>query len=948
MADQPGYRFLPWVRSGLAATLTTPDTNDSGTPGRARLEVVVRLSRSAGDPVDVDRSLSMLGPGDVVGLDPRQVIRTDPPRGATDMESNFLVQVELDRPDLPWLFTPAGASDAQRLRPWLVLVVVEDGPGATLRPADGAPLPVLELTSDAEPARQLPDLGQSWAWAHGQVLLLPGEEVADVLGAVPRRDAARLVCPRRLDPGTRYLACIVPAFEAGRRAGLGLEPEPADEAGLRAAWEPGATAVTLPVYVSWRFSTGGGGDFEQLARALLPRPLPATAGLQPVYAGAAGDPLPAVQPHGSGGVVALAGALVAPGASAPPWPPETRPAVEGGLTGMLDAAARRTGGVAGVPPDDGDPVVGPPIYGQWLAARRTTPAAGQDPAWLRSLNIDPRHRAVAGLGAVAVVGEQERLMDQAWAQVGAVEQANRELRWAQLAREVRGSLLRRHVAPLNPGDVLGVTSAVHRRVRARSGTVATAVTESALPDAVVTTAFRRTTAPRGALARRLDPAGPRGPRPLVAQLDAAALRVGGPAGPPDGLFGFALTAPAREGVPADVVARIGAARAAATARRPVALKGQLLATRPLTLEVSTRIGRAIGLQSPTAAQVGAFRDVAVAAAQRAEQVTGVPPDPPRPTLGVAALAGELLGRLDPAVTVTARLQARVRTADGVRRRPGTDPLREVLAAPVFPQPAWEYARDYAPELLLPGLHEVKQDSVTLAETNPAFAEAFLAGLNHELARELLWREYPTDQRGSCFRRFWAPGGTDDVPPLHTWTTGDLGDHTAAAADTKLVLVLRGRLLFRYPHTVVYAAPDRGGRPDLSEDVVLMPSFRGRMDPDVAFCGFALTREEAGTTPGWWFLLEEQPTAPRFGLDVATGFGAAAGEVREWNDLSWGHLADDTAGLAALHHLDADRQPPSPPSGPRWGTTSAAMAAILAQQPVRVAIRARDLLPEATP
>jgi hypothetical protein len=262
MADQPGYRFLPWVRSGLAATLTTPDTNDSGTPGRARLEVVVRLSRSAGDPVDVDRSLSMLGPGDVVGLDPRQVIRTDPPRGATDMESNFLVQVELDRPDLPWLFTPAGASDAQRLRPWLVLVVVEDGPGATLRPADGAPLPVLELTSDAEPARQLPDLGQSWAWAHGQVLLLPGEEVADVLGAVPRRDAARLVCPRRLDPGTRYLACIVPAFEAGRRAGLGLEPEPADEAGLRAAWEPGATAVTLPVYVSWRFSTGGGGECE--------------------------------------------------------------------------------------------------------------------------------------------------------------------------------------------------------------------------------------------------------------------------------------------------------------------------------------------------------------------------------------------------------------------------------------------------------------------------------------------------------------------------------------------------------------------------------------------------------------------------------------------------------------------------------------------------------------
>ena len=30
----------------------------------------------------------------------------------------------------------------------------------------------------------------------------------------------------------------------------------------------------------------------------------------------------------------------------------------------------------------------------------------------------------------------------------------------------------------------------------------------------------------------------------------------------------------------------------------------------------------------------------------------------------------------------------------------------------------------------------------------------MVGLNHEFARELLWREYPTDQRGSYFRQFW--------------------------------------------------------------------------------------------------------------------------------------------------------------------------------------------------
>src|SRR5262245_14822992 len=184
MADAAGYRFLPWVRSGLAASLSNQDSLDSNTPGRARLDVVVRLTRTSGAPVDVPQLLSVLGPGDVVGLDPRQVIRMDPPPASTDAEPNFLVQVELDHPDLPWLFTPAAANTGQQLRSWLVLVVVEDGPGVTLGRGPGG-LPILQLTADAGPARQLPKLDDSWAWAHGQVLLLPGETVADVLGIVP-------------------------------------------------------------------------------------------------------------------------------------------------------------------------------------------------------------------------------------------------------------------------------------------------------------------------------------------------------------------------------------------------------------------------------------------------------------------------------------------------------------------------------------------------------------------------------------------------------------------------------------------------------------------------------------------------------------------------------------------------------------------------------------------
>jgi hypothetical protein len=949
-----GYRFLPWVRSGLAATLKQDDDRDGDVPGRAELAVGVRIARKTGDPLTISQRVSLLGPGDVVGIDPRQVIRTDPPAGATDAEPNYLVHVELDRPDLPWMFTPAAADGQQRLRPWLVLVVVEeDGPGMTLHAASGGGLPELELTSDADPARQLPDLSQSWAWAHGQAMLVGEADAADVLGKVPQRDAARLLCPRRLDPSTRYLACLVPAFNAGRLAGLGQPPAELDE-NLRPAWGAAPTAVTLPVYYSWRFATGGGGDFEQLARALRPRPLPATAGLQQVYVGAAGPPLPELPADNDAALVQLAGALVAPGVTAPPWPEVTRTAVTAGLEGIINAASERTD-AAGSGLDGPDPVVGPPLYGQWLAARSAVPATGDEPAWLRELSLDPRHRGLAGLAAGAVRADQESLMDQAWAQVGAVEQANRELRLAQLAREVRASLLRRHVAPLEPGAVVGVTAVAHRRMRLGTATrsVAAVVRDSALPGSVVQPAFRRVTSPRGALARRLDPAGTRAPRPVVTRLDSGDLRLGAGGAPPDGLFSFSATAPARIGVPADVLAEVHQARAVARVRRPRVLRDVDVDAAPMTPQKVFAMTRALGLRAMTATDVEEFRRIVLTRARREDSLLGVPADPPLPTLGVGDLAGELLDRLDPETTVPARMKVRLRSpghpAGWSDRTRGTDVLRDVLAAPEFPRPAWEYIRDHAPDLMLPGVRDLPQDSVTLAETNPAFAEAFLVGLNHEMARELLWREFPTDQRGTCFRRFWAPGGTDDIPAVDLWAAGLLGDHTAAAVDGSLVLLLRGRLLFRYPHTVVYAVPpDVSGRPDLTGPSVLMPLFRGRMEPDVAFCGFALDRDTA-RDEGWWFLLEEQPTAPRFGLDVAAGFGDDAPALNQWNDLSWSHLAADAAALAALSQIDAETPPEAAaPPGPVWGADAAAMAGILAQQPVRVAIRARDLLPPDVP
>ena len=168
---------------------------------------------------------------------------------------------------------------------------------------------------------------------------------------------------------------------------------------------------------------------------------------------------------------------------------------------------------------------------------------------------------------------------------------------------------------------------------------------------------------------------------------------------------------------------------------------------------------------------------------------------------------------------------------------------------------------------------------------------------------------------------------------------------------RLVLLVRGELLRRYPGAVIYAVHATGtiDNPDLDDSTWLPPLFRGLLLPDVTFIGFNLTVAEArGDTggAGWWFVIAQQPTEPRFGLDIASFPPPALGS---WNDLSWGHLAADATALTALAYAPATpggSLAAAAPEGLRWGTGAGVQAHITFQQPVRVAMHATDLLPPA--
>ena len=174
---------------------------------------------------------SALGPAAITGIHPNAIVRVDPAPGATGVEDNFLPLLELARPDLPWLFTPAKPNAANRLRPWLVLIVV-DAAGIQVQP--GTPLPRITVNDS-----QLPDLNDSWAWAHAQVTVDDPATAAQALnpssgiGAITRQ-----LCPRRLQKDTAYLACLVPSTLAGVQAGLGFPIDPGPSMPL--AWTAGA------------------------------------------------------------------------------------------------------------------------------------------------------------------------------------------------------------------------------------------------------------------------------------------------------------------------------------------------------------------------------------------------------------------------------------------------------------------------------------------------------------------------------------------------------------------------------------------------------------------------------------------------------------------------------------------------------------------------------------
>ena len=990
------WSFLPWLRTGMASEITRPDGTMTGAP-RAAVPVTLAIDAGA-ERRPVTANLSLFGPGEVAGIDPRMVIRVAPKPGEADAEPSELPICEFNEPDFPWRYTPAGADATTRVRPWLVLAVLTADEIGEEAPADAdGRLPALTVsTADA-----LPRLDQSWAWAHAQVEGFDPatEQLAQVVRGQPRRVRSRLLAARRLAPATRYTAVLVPAFERGRRAGL-REPLAEDVDGLTPAWAPGDTGVRLPVYYRWSFQTGDEADFEQLARRITARRVSADIGQRDLDAR---TPDPAL-PSASTAMLSMRGALLSPDAVPGSWDATERAAFVAALTALLNRPAEV------LEAEGGDRSVAPPLWGRWHAAADRL--ATGNPEWFAELNADPRLRSTAGLGAEVIRRNDEQLMAGAWDQVEGVIAANEALRRAQLARQAALRVHANHFERMGLDPLLAVTAPLLARFAtatavlqptraATTGTFAELLRASPVPGGALDGQLRRVRRPAGPVARRMTRVTARAAaRPgLLARLNSGELRPRPPAVPPfDALLPGAL-------VPKDKVAAPPRGGTAAERARRVAeirLKQAGVLGSAVTVEDVRRFDPPVGWHPGVATWVVTGDKVdhkpvpvggrpqgdpeSAAAAKRfteafaglVEDVNELPADGAvLHPVDLPALGQSLLAKMDPRVTIPAGFRDRLQLADWIRWEP-EDPLEPIMAAPEFDRPMYEPLREISQEWLLPGVGAIPPDTATLVVANQAFIEAFMAGLSHEMARELLYHEYPTDQRGTYFRQFWDSSGAltaagtvpdpetlRDIKLIHGWRkTEPLGANTGRVpkpSEDHIVLLIKGELLRRYPATMVYAVETvlDGGVRTLGTTQKL-PLFQGRLDPDISFYGFDLVPAQAKGTEsptghqGWYFVLAEHPSEPRFGLDADNGeYGA---QPASWNDLNWAHLAADEAALDGLGYVDlsaplpdvtavvpAPGQPPLDWRGA--GANGSDLAWITLQRPFRVAIHGSDMLRE---
>ena len=923
--------FTSWERSRLfeRAVVQGPRLGSS-------LALTLTDSKT-GQQADDDAPFTLLAAGDIAGLKPRAIKHMAPAPFARDAETTKLVHIDLWEKDLPWRYTPQ--LNSPTLRPWLVLLV---GTGEELRVEGG-------LAAVQDSVLLAHNLDDSYLWAHTQ--------------ADGHTTISRLLSPCKLAAQTEYVAAVVPAFNAEGQSMWTV-------AGNAVQRNFGVKGV-LPAFHSWRFWTAEAGDFETLAAALHVPPA-GDAGkaklhyrrlvpqdninlaLEMEVRGAITSLQAPVEPDPGllQQVIAdvdqlndeITGAIGLPQYGRP-WLPNPDDVAAGwphdltddprarGVTGLgvwmaveaqeslMDAAVKQAGALR-----EAGQRIGHLALGLWAAGR----------LWDRRLPADKNERL--------------RILGPIMARMTAADGG------LALARVTSGT------SPLTPGLF---SSAGQRLLRDRSAQT------------------RHVDGANGGLDRSaaLDAANQPPPQPERApdglpHVDAIAREMGLPPLEEllrvddrwieeviDEAFELLLAIVAKYRQRRDELIASGREDEIDPLRNQMAEMafgelGNRLQDRlserdlpcqghELLAQIAKEAGRSLldyfGAVLEEDAEREALRDALWRALRRCmtrdrchefghnmpdpdrfcdDLLQTMPPEPQpeQKPVDLGRLSDALHSALDP------RRPAAPAWVRVCSRLVGVDCSR--LTPPEFPigldYPTWDLLRQYDKEWLLPGAGALERDSITALQTNPAFIDAYMVGINTQFMSEMRWRDLAVDRTSTPLRMFWGQVNyatrrrQADIEPLGEWAKapdkliGDLAHQSIQPADpanasgSRLVVAFRTDLFRRYPSTLVYLvkpdpnvdkdepqsdpnnplntllkAPPQLDMPPSPHPVgsdlwkadveawrtgsrkTIGPSFAGTLTPEITFFAFDVT---PSTLDAYWLVLDEPPAELRFRSD----------------------------------------------------------------------------------
>ena len=924
--------FTAWERSQLF---------DRAAPQGARLGSSLALTLTdtkTGQQAQGDASFTLLAAGDVAGLKPSAVKHMAPAPFARDAETTKFVHIDLWEKDLPWRYTPQ--VNGPQLRPWLVLLV---GTGEEIQVAGG-------IANVKDSVLIAHDLKDSHLWAHTQ---WDGHTTI-----------ARILSPCQLQAQSEYVAVLVPAFNQDGQEMWTV----AGNAVQRRFGSKGA----LPAFHFWRFWTAEAGDFETLAAALhIPpagdagkarlhyrRRVPADGidldltmevrgAITSLQAPVEPDPAVLQQvitdlDHLNDDVEGAIGMphygrpwLPNPDDFAAGWPHDLAddPRVRGvsGLgtwmgveaqESLMDAAVKQAGALreagqrighlalglwaAGrlwdrrLPADKNERlrILGP-LMGRMVAANGglvldrvtsgrspLTPAIFSSAAQriLRDRSAQTRYVAGAngGIDRRAALHAANQLEDQpARAPIGlphfdSVAEA--------MGLEPLAKLFGLDDAWIDDvvDEIFEIVQIIGDKYRERRAELL----QAGRPDEIPALQQEFVELLLGEAGQRLQDRLPERDLPCegrqIMQMIGDAV--------PGGILQYYIRVLEDDDAQRAFYAALRRAVRRCMARRVC----------------EERLGH-IDVPDPTA-----FCD---------DLLDALPaePRPEQQAINLDRLSDVLVTALDPR---RPDAPARVRLCS---RLVGIDCSR--LIPPEFPigldYPTWDLLRQYDKEWLLPGASALEKDSITALQTNPAFIDAYMVGINTQFMSEMRWRDLAVDRTSTPLRMFWGQVNyatqkrQADIQPLGEWAKapekpiGDLTHQSIQPNDAqnasggRLVIAFRTDLFRRYPATLVYLvkpdpnvdtdepphdkntplnillkSPPQLDMPPSANPVDsdawkaemdawrtsrkhIGPSFVGTLTPEITFFAFDVTPSRLDE---YWLMLDEPPAELRFRND----------------------------------------------------------------------------------